>query len=236
MSIMDPPYGAIVTIPQGRGVVRFKGPTSFMSTGKWVGIELYEKNGKNDGSVDGISYFNCELGYGVFVRPSQIRSIHGSELDTGPPVQKPPPPTGRPAGMGHQKLPSTSGLSRAGSIKQPPSPAGRSSGIGHQRSPSTGGLLRTGSIKLPSTQSPSPKPTRPPSTSTQPPPTSTRPPSTITRPPSTSTQLPSPKPTNTQPPSPEPTSIQLLSPKPTSILPPSPLSMVGKFLKISVHD
>ena len=86
MSTMDPPYGAIVTIPQGRGVVRFKGPTSFMSTGKWVGIELYEKNGKNDGSVDGISYFNCELGYGVFVRPSQIRSIHGSELDAGPSV------------------------------------------------------------------------------------------------------------------------------------------------------
>ena len=83
---MDPPYGAIVTIPQGRGVVRFKGPTSFMTTGKWVGIELYEKNGKNDGSVDGISYFNCELGYGVFVRPSQIRSIHGSELDARPSV------------------------------------------------------------------------------------------------------------------------------------------------------
>ena len=89
MSTMDPPYGAIVTIPQGRGVVRFKGPTSFMSTGKWVGIELYEKNGKNDGSVDGISYFNCEMGYGVFVRPSQIRSIHGSELDAGPSVSCP---------------------------------------------------------------------------------------------------------------------------------------------------
>ena len=115
---MDPAYGAIVTIPQGRGVVRFKGPTSFMSTGKWVGIELYEKNGKNDGSVDGISYFNCELGYGVFVRPSQIRSVHGSELDAGPSVQKPPPPaSGRPAGMGHQRLPSTGGLSRTSSIK-----------------------------------------------------------------------------------------------------------------------
>jgi dynactin 1 len=177
---MDPPYGAIVTIPQGRGVVRFKGPTSFMSTGKWVGIELYEKTGKNDGSVDGISYFNCELGHGVFVRPSQIRSIHGSELDSGPSVQKPPPPTGRPAGMGHQRLQSTGGLSRAGSIKrlstQAPSPASRSPVIGDQRSPSRGGLLRTGSIKPPSTQSPSP--TKP-----------------ITRSPSPpSTQLPSPVP------------------------------------------
>ena len=179
---MDPPYGAIVTIPQGRGVVRFKGPTSFMNTGKWVGIELYEKNGKNDGSVDGISYFNCELGYGVFVRPSQIRSIHGSELDAGPSVQKPPPPAGRPAGMGHQRLASTGGLSRTGSIKristQPPSPAGRSPVIGDQRSPSAGGgLLRTGSIKPSTAQSPSPKP---------------------------STRSPSPKPTSTQPQLPSP--------------------------------
>ena len=84
---MDPPLGAIVTIPQGRGVVRFKGPTSFMTAGKWVGIELYEKNGKNDGSVDGIPYFNCEMGYGVFVRPSQIKSLHGSELDPAPTVR-----------------------------------------------------------------------------------------------------------------------------------------------------
>ena len=52
-----------------------------MTTGKWVGIELYEKNGKNDGSVDGVVYFSCEMGYGVFVRPSQIRAVHGSELD-----------------------------------------------------------------------------------------------------------------------------------------------------------
>jgi len=84
---MDPPLGAIVTIPQGRGVVRFKGPTSFMTAGKWVGIELYEKNGKNDGSVDGIAYFNCEMGHGVFVRPSQIKSLHGSELDAPPAVR-----------------------------------------------------------------------------------------------------------------------------------------------------
>ena len=81
MSLVDPPLGSIVTVPQGRGVVRFKGPTAFMTTGKWVGIELYEKNGKNDGSVDGVVYFSCEMGYGVFVRPSQIRAVHGSELD-----------------------------------------------------------------------------------------------------------------------------------------------------------
>jgi dynactin 1 len=61
-----------------------------MTAGKWIGIELYEKNGKNDGSVDGIAYFNCEMGYGVFVRPSQIKSIHGSELDAAPAVRSEP--------------------------------------------------------------------------------------------------------------------------------------------------
>ncbi|KAF9478081.1 dynactin [Pholiota conissans] len=124
-NVMDPPLGSIVSIPQGRGVVRFKGPTSFMASGKWVGIELYEKNGKNDGSVDGIAYFTCEQGFGVFVRPSQIRAIHGSELDAVASPRAQPPPTTRPA-LGHQRVPSGSGLLRASSIKGPPSSAGSS--------------------------------------------------------------------------------------------------------------
>jgi len=82
MATPDPPLGSIVSIPQGKGVLRFKGPTSFMTSGRWFGIELYEKNGKNDGSVDGIVYFTCEMGYGVFVRPSQIKGVHGTELDS----------------------------------------------------------------------------------------------------------------------------------------------------------
>ncbi|KAG8906123.1 hypothetical protein FRB99_007513, partial [Tulasnella sp. 403] len=70
----DVPVGAIVEVPAGKGVVRFCGQTSF-ATGKWVGIELSEPNGKNDGSVEGVAYFRCELKYGMFVRPTQIRSI-----------------------------------------------------------------------------------------------------------------------------------------------------------------
>ena len=80
---MDPSLGTIVTIPQGRGVVRFIGPTSF-AIGKWVGVELYEPNGKNDGSVNGIHYFTCKINYGVFIRQSQIKGLHGSELDAVP--------------------------------------------------------------------------------------------------------------------------------------------------------
>ncbi|KIK02267.1 hypothetical protein K443DRAFT_677778 [Laccaria amethystina LaAM-08-1] len=117
---MDPSLGTIVTIPQGRGVVRFIGPTSF-AIGKWVGVELYEPNGKNDGSVNGIHYFTCKLNYGVFIRQSQIKGVHGSELDAGPStVPKPPPPTTRPT-MGHQRTSSASGLLRANSFRSPPS-------------------------------------------------------------------------------------------------------------------
>ena len=75
-----PLLGTIVTTVKGKGVVRFKGTTSF-SSGKWVGVELYEKNGKNDGSLQGVKYFTCQMNYGIFVKPSAILEYHGSELD-----------------------------------------------------------------------------------------------------------------------------------------------------------
>jgi dynactin 1 len=81
MADEGPPLGTIVTTVQGlKGVVRFRGTTSF-HPGKWVGIELHEKNGKNDGTVQGVKYFTCQMGYGIFVKPAAIKDIHGSELD-----------------------------------------------------------------------------------------------------------------------------------------------------------
>lgn len=81
MASHDPQLGAVVEIPVGRGVVRFSGTTSF-AAGKWIGIELFEAKGKNDGSIGGVSYFQCKMQYGVFVRPSQVKVI----------VAEPPPP------------------------------------------------------------------------------------------------------------------------------------------------
>ncbi|KAJ6508957.1 dynactin [Mycena sanguinolenta] len=100
------PLGTIVEVSVGRGVVRFCGATSFMA-GRWIGIELYESNGKNDGSVNGVSYFTCKPSYGIFVRASQIKGTFGSENDSPPRAV-----TSRPA-IGHQR---TSSL-RANSIR-----------------------------------------------------------------------------------------------------------------------
>ncbi|KAJ7838755.1 CAP Gly-rich domain-containing protein, partial [Mycena olivaceomarginata] len=78
---------------RGPGVVRFFGVTSFMGR-EWIGIEVYEPNGKNDGSVAGVSYFTYMQSRtsGIFVRTSQIKDTFGSEDE----LQR-PPPTARPS-------------------------------------------------------------------------------------------------------------------------------------------
>ena len=45
------------------------------AAGDWIGVELEEGGGKNDGSVLGKRYFQCEMGHGMFVRPSNITII-----------------------------------------------------------------------------------------------------------------------------------------------------------------
>ena len=49
-----------------RGVVAYVGNTQF-SQGKWVGVVLDEKKGKNNGTVQGKSYFQVIMLFESFV-------------------------------------------------------------------------------------------------------------------------------------------------------------------------
>ncbi|XP_077354095.1 restin isoform X2 [Festucalex cinctus] len=53
------------------GHVQFVGSTQF-APGQWAGIVLDEPIGKNDGSVAGVRYFQCDDGRGIFTRPSKL--------------------------------------------------------------------------------------------------------------------------------------------------------------------
>lgn len=53
------------------GCVQFIGGTQF-APGQWAGIVLDDPIGKNDGSVAGVRYFQCEDLRGIFTRPSKL--------------------------------------------------------------------------------------------------------------------------------------------------------------------
>ncbi|WFD28176.1 hypothetical protein MNAN1_003182 [Malassezia nana] len=55
-----------------RGTIRFVGATQF-APGAWVGVELDEPIGKNDGSVQGVRYFAARNHHGTFVRPVHVQ-------------------------------------------------------------------------------------------------------------------------------------------------------------------
>lgn len=55
-----------------RGTVKFIGTTAG-SKGYWIGVELDEPFGTNNGSLKGKKYFECDDNYGVFLRASKIK-------------------------------------------------------------------------------------------------------------------------------------------------------------------
>ncbi|KAK4224969.1 dynein associated protein-domain-containing protein [Podospora fimiseda] len=84
--------GQKIQLSDGRtGFIRYVGQPHF-AQGDWVGVELDDGTGKNDGSVQGERYFDCEMGYGMFVRPITITVL----AQPPPPPPKPPAVTKRP--------------------------------------------------------------------------------------------------------------------------------------------
>ena len=53
------------------GTLRFKGQVEF-APGMWAGVELDDSEGTNDGTKDGVTYFSCRSGHGLFVPPDKI--------------------------------------------------------------------------------------------------------------------------------------------------------------------
>lgn len=126
--------GQVIRLADGRSaVVRFVGETAF-APGAWVGVELDDGSGKNDGSVQGERYFDCDMGNGMFVRPAAVAVIAQP-----PPKPKPAPTatrktsTSRPSSMftSGSRTASTSldtGVGRRKSLNAPsPSPGPRTS-------------------------------------------------------------------------------------------------------------
>lgn len=56
------------------GTLRFKGQTSFIN-GFWAGVELDASEGSNDGTYDGIVYFQCKEKHGIFAPPDKISRL-----------------------------------------------------------------------------------------------------------------------------------------------------------------
>ncbi|KAL6809080.1 p150/dynactin-like protein [Trichoderma sp. SZMC 28013] len=89
--------GQTVLLNDGRkAIVRFAGPTHFQ-VGEWIGVELEEKTGKNDGSVQGERYFDCPMGYGMFVKPMMATII--AQPAAPKPAAAARKPAARPSGF-----------------------------------------------------------------------------------------------------------------------------------------
>ncbi|CAL8462895.1 g2429 [Coccomyxa elongata] len=64
-----------------RGCIRYVGKCEGLPPGYWVGVQLDEPVGKNDGNVKGRRYFECALGYGSFLRPNKVNPGDFPEID-----------------------------------------------------------------------------------------------------------------------------------------------------------
>ncbi|CAH8535486.1 unnamed protein product [Schistosoma turkestanicum] len=64
----------ILVAGQRKGILRFIGETQF-APGTWYGIELDQPVGKNNGSINGIRYFDCNIGHGIFAPINRIQKL-----------------------------------------------------------------------------------------------------------------------------------------------------------------
>lgn len=118
------------------GFIQFLGETQF-APGQWAGIVLDEPIGKNDGSVAGVRYFQCEPLKGIFTRPSKLsRSAQAEDEANG--LQ------GTPASRAASPLTSTPGPPKTA---QPTAAQPHISNLSKTASESVSNLSEAGSVK-----------------------------------------------------------------------------------------
>lgn len=133
------------------GYIQFLGETQF-APGQWAGIVLDEPIGKNDGSVAGVRYFQCEALRGIFTRPSKLSLTEGEANgnQTAPPSRaaSPTPSVGTGASQAAKSaLPSTTAAAKKTSSTAPAPPATPPSNLARTNSESVSNLSESGSVK-----------------------------------------------------------------------------------------
>ncbi|QVM05758.1 hypothetical protein D8B26_000467 [Coccidioides posadasii str. Silveira] len=128
--------GQVISLPdRRRAIIRFIGATHF-APGEWIGIELEEPTGKNDGAVQGERYFDCEQNYGMFIRPTAVTAVleQPRKEDAKPPPKHlsqdirgraPSTTPGSKTGTRRQSVLSTTAVKRQGSNTSSPSPVSK---------------------------------------------------------------------------------------------------------------
>ncbi|KAK5584007.1 hypothetical protein RB653_005614 [Dictyostelium firmibasis] len=194
----------------GLGTVKYCGMTKF-SPGRWVGVELDNAVGKNDGIVQGEKYFDCKPAHGLFVKPNMAVIVEEQQtnIDDGVDDSKlmPAPITtpsklAAPSGI---RPPSSTGIRPPSSLgKGRPSLTGSTSSSNTSSTTST--TTPTSSIKKP-TETGIRRPSTIPSTTSSTTTSTTSPTSTspLTSPPPEKKAEPLPTPTSTSTPTPTPT-------------------------------
>jgi dynactin 1 len=97
------------TYAGSEGFVRFVGTTSFKE-GVWIGLELDEPSGKNNGSVAGVTYFNCKPQHGIFLKS-------GSAIDVLEETKPPAPKPAARSSMAPPKTPASGRVPGAAAVK-----------------------------------------------------------------------------------------------------------------------
>lgn len=131
--LSDFQVGQTVELQDGRiAKIHFAGETHFAG-GYWLGVELDDASGKNDGAVQGQRYFSCKPAHGMFIRPSVATVLEQPKpKQNGPSNGRAdgPPAKARPtsiavAGLRRQSTVDMGASKRQSINSGSPTPAGR---------------------------------------------------------------------------------------------------------------